>query len=180
MKFTPLALNGPVLVDIDPKRDARGLFARTYCDEEFARAGLNTAWRQLNLSVNTDAGTLRGMHFQRPPAAEVKLVRCLRGAVRDVVVDLRRDAETFGAVYNVTLDASLHNALYIPEGFAHGFQTLQPGCELQYMHSNLYAPGHEGGVNPLDPALGIEWPLPPVNMSERDRNLPDLKEVEPL
>lgn len=180
MIFSPLPLAGAVSIDIDPREDARGMFARLYCDDEFAAQGLNTTWVQMNISVNTHAGTLRGLHFQRPPADEIKLVRCLRGMALDVIVDLRRDSDTFGRHTAVTLDGARRNAIYIPKGFAHGFQTLQDGSELQYLHSTAYAPGHEGGINPLDPALGIDWPQPPVQMSDRDRDLPPLKECDPL
>lgn len=180
MKFTPLALSGAYQVEIEPHLDARGLFARIYCDEAFAAAGLNTRWRQMNLSVNTKTGTLRGLHFQRPPADEIKLVRCLRGAALDVIVDLRAGSATFGQHLTLELNAEARHAIYIPTGFAHGFQTLQPETEMQYSHSNIYAPGHEGGVNPFDPALAIDWPLPPAELSDRDRNLPVLKDIDPL
>lgn len=178
MIFRPLPLPGAFEIEIAPHEDARGLFARIFCEKEFSARGLTTRWVQMNVSLSRAAGTLRGMHFQRPPAAEVKLVRCLRGRALDVIVDLRRDSPGFGRHCALTLDPERRNAIYIPEGFAHGFQTLAPDTELMYFHSAAYAPEHEGGVNALDPALGIDWPLAPVNLSARDRALPPLNRTE--
>ena len=180
MNFIPLSLSGAYEVQLEPRSDERGFFARMYCDEEFAAHGLNTNWPQINMSHSVEVGTLRGMHFQRSPHREVKLVRCLQGCVADFIVDLRSDSETFGEFLTVELSGDLRNAIYIPEGFAHGFQTLKSNSELQYFHSTPYAPSSEGGVNPLDPALGIDWPLEPRNLSERDTALPRLKDVPPL
>ncbi len=179
MIFTPLPLPGAWEIGLEPRSDARGLFARIFCEREFAANGLVTHWVQMNVSLSRERGTLRGMHFQRAPAAEVKLVRCLRGRAFDVIVDLRPGSANFGRHCAVTLDPDRRNAVYVPEGFAHGFQTLEPDTELQYFHSAAYAPEHEGGVNALDPALGIDWPLPPVNLSGRDRALPPLNRTDP-
>ncbi len=178
MIFRPLPLPGAFEIEIAPHEDTRGLFARIFCEKEFSARGLATRWVQMNVSLSREAGTLRGMHFQRPPAAEVKLVRCLRGRAYDVIVDLRRDSASFGRHCAVTLDPGRRNAIYVPEGFAHGFQALKPDTELMYFHSAAYAPEHEGGVNALDPALGIDWPLAPVNLSPRDRALPPLNRTE--
>ena len=180
MIFAPLAIAGACEITLERREDARGFFARSYCDKDFAAQGLNTCWVQMNLSMNLTAGTLRGMHFQRGPAAEEKLVRCLRGRAHDVIVDLRAGSPSFGRHAVVVLDSAALNAVYIPKGVAHGFQALAPETLLQYHHSTAYAPGHEGGVNPLDPELAIDWPLPPVQLSDRDRALPVLKEISPL
>ncbi|MEP1329427.1 dTDP-4-dehydrorhamnose 3,5-epimerase family protein [Pseudophaeobacter sp.] len=180
MKFIPLALTGAYEVQLEPRRDARGLFARTYCAAEFAQHRLNTSWPQMNMSVSLGAGTVRGLHFQREPAAEIKLVRCLRGRALDVIVDLRSGSRTYGQHLALELCAETRNAIYIPKGFAHGFQTLEEEVELQYLHSTPYAPGHEGGISPTDPDLAIAWPLAIHQMSERDMALPPLSEVTPL
>lgn len=180
MKFREMPLPGAYEIILDKHVDERGFFARIYCDEEFAAQGLNTQWAQMNVSFNADEGTLRGLHFQREPAAEIKLVRCLGGRVLDVILDLRAGSESYGRHCTVTLDATLGNAIYIPTGFAHGFQTLTPNATLQYAHSTPYRPGYEGGINALDPDLGLEWPLPPVNMSGRDLALDSVTECDPL
>lgn len=180
MIFRALPLSGAYEITLEKRADSRGFFARYYCDDEFAAHGLNTTWVQMNLSSSDAKGTLRGLHFQREPAAEVKLVRCVQGRMWDVIVDLRRGSATFGRHCAVTLEANAANAIYIPKGFAHGFQTLVVDCRLQYAHSTPYAPGVEGGINPLDPDLAIDWPLPPANMSDRDRALTALKDCEPL
>ena len=180
MIFAPLPLEGAFEIALERRADTRGFFARIYCDDEFAGAGLNTHWVQMNLSLTAEAGTLRGMHFQRPPAGEVKLVRAAKGRAHDVIVDLRAGSATYGRHAVVVLDAETRNAVYIPEGFAHGFQALLPETELIYAHSRTYAPGHEGGIHPLDPGLAIDWPLPPRHLSARDDALPALKELAPL
>jgi dTDP-4-dehydrorhamnose 3,5-epimerase len=180
MIFRELPLSGAWEINIERREDARGFFARSYCDGEFSDHGLNTTWVQMNVSFSQTKGTLRGLHFQREPAAEVKLVRCLSGQVFDVIVDLRSGSPTFGQYCSVMLDGELRNSIYIPVGFAHGFQTLSDGCELQYSHSSAYQPGHEGGINALDSVLDITWPLPPTVMSDRDRALVPLTECKPL
>ncbi len=180
MIFTPLPLAGAFEVLLEPRKDARGFFSRFYCEDEFSQHGLNTDWVQMNLSLTRGRGSLRGLHFQRGAAAEVKLVRCLRGRVYDVIVDLREGSTSYGHHVGVELDAERRNSIYIPEGFAHGFQTLEDEAELQYFHSKPYSPGHEGGVNLMDNDLAIDWPLPPAQMSERDESLPPFKEVLPL
>lgn len=180
MIFAPLDLPGAYEIRPEPRGDARGLFARIFCAEDFARQGLNTDWSQMNVSLSRETGTLRGMHFQRAPAAEVKLIRCLRGKALDVIVDLRKGSECYGRYLMLVLDPETRNAIYVPQGFAHGFQTLAADTELQYFHSAPYTPELEGGVNPLDRDLGIDWPLEPVNLSPRDQALPLLKDVAPL
>ena len=180
MKFTPLAIQGIMEITLDRLGDDRGFFARTFCMEEFAKAGLQTVWTQMNTSFTATAGTLRGMHFQRAPMTDAKLIRATQGDVYDVAVDLRAHSPTFGQTCAVTLSATSGNAVYIPQGCAHGFQTLTADVVLHYCHSENYAPDHEGGVNARDPALGIDWPLPVGEMSARDRALPALTEVTPL
>ena len=180
MIFTDLPLSGAVVVDLEPRQDARGFFARSFCAETFAARGLVSQFVQMNASYSHRKGTLRGLHFQRPPAAEVKMVRCVAGAVFDVIVDLRAGSPTFGRWTGVELSATNRRMIYIPRGFAHGFQTLSDGAELIYWHDTPYAPGHEGGVHFADPDLAIDWPLPPVDLSTRDASLPRLAEQEPL
>lgn len=180
MKFVQLAIAGAWEVAIEPRSDSRGYFARIFCRKEFAANGLSTEWEQMNVALSTQAGTLRGMHFQRPPHAECKLVRALRGRAFDAIVDLRAESATYGKHAAVTLDSELGNAIYVPEGFAHGYQSLTDGCELQYFCSSAYAPEAEGGVQALDPALCIDWPLPVTVRSEKDMALPPLSEVAAL
>jgi dTDP-4-dehydrorhamnose 3,5-epimerase len=180
MKFTPLALSGAFRIDLDRRGDARGFFARLFCREEFAEHGLATDWVQMNTSYSRERGTLRGLHFQRPPMAEAKLVRCLKGAIRDVIVDLRAGSPTYGQHAAIDLDDDNRAMVYIPQGFAHGFQTLTPDAELLYMHSAFYSPAHEGGVHHADPDIGIAWPLPVAEISDRDRNFPFLNALDPI
>jgi dTDP-4-dehydrorhamnose 3,5-epimerase len=159
---------------VEPVRhhDERGYFARTYDHDSFSRHGLSTAWRQSSLSFNARAGTLRGLHFQRAPHQEIKLVRCSRGAIHDVIVDLRPSSPAFGKHVAVTLSAGNGICLYIPAGVAHGFQTLEDDTEVAYQITADYAPAAAAGVRFEDPALGIAWPLPVTVISERDRQLP--------
>ncbi|TFH29982.1 MAG: dTDP-4-dehydrorhamnose 3,5-epimerase [Deltaproteobacteria bacterium] len=172
MIFTELALRGAFLVDIEPREDDRGYFARSFCREEFFRHGLKVEVAQCNISFNRRKGTLRGMHYQIPPKAEAKLVRCTRGAVHDVIVDLRDDSPTFHRWVGVELSGGNSRSLYIPEGFAHGFQTLEDDSEVFYQMFASYSPDHACGVRWDDPALGIEWPLPDPIVSARDRSFP--------
>jgi dTDP-4-dehydrorhamnose 3,5-epimerase len=180
MIFEPLAINGAYKITPEKLGDNRGAFARVYCAETFAAHGLNTQWEQMNTSINAAKGTLRGLHFQRPPHAEIKLVRCVRGRVFDVFVDLRKGSPDFGKVCTVTLDSAALETVYIPAGCAHGFQTLTDDVELHYCHSQPYHPAHEGAVNPTDPALAINWPLPVSTISERDKNHPPFATIEPI
>lgn len=154
--------------------DARGHLCRLFCAEELEAAGWDTPVAQINQTRTAARGTLRGMHFQRPPHAEKKLVMCLRGTVLDVAVDVRAGSPTFLHWHAVELSGDNDLGFLIPEGFAHGFQALTDDVEMLYLHSAPYAPGAEGGLNPLDPRLGLPWPLPPGEMSERDRAHPML------
>jgi dTDP-4-dehydrorhamnose 3,5-epimerase len=180
MIFTELPLTGAFRIDLERRQDDRGFFARMFCAREFAAARLPTAWVQMNDSFSARAGTLRGLHFQRPPMAEAKLVRCLKGAVFDVIVDLRRGSATFGRWTSLHLDEENRAMIFIPPGFAHGFQTLRPDTELLYLHSEFHSPGHEGGLAHDDPALAVPWPLPVTGLSPRDAAFPALDAIEPL
>lgn len=172
MRFIETALAGAFVVEPEPIADHRGFFARVFCADEFRQHGLTPAVAQCNLSRNVARGTLRGLHYQVPPAAEAKFVRCVRGAVVDVIVDLRPDSPTHLQHVAVELTAAEHRALFVPECFAHGFQTLEDDTEILYQVSEFYAPGHEGGLRHDDPALGIDWPLPVSEISDKDRGWP--------
>ncbi|MCW3480613.1 dTDP-4-dehydrorhamnose 3,5-epimerase family protein [Neisseriaceae bacterium JH1-16] len=172
--INPTLLSGLVEVERQVLPDHRGAFSRLFCAEELHAHGFDGPIAQINHSYTRQCGTLRGMHFQHAPFAEIKLVSCIRGRVLDVAVDLRRDSPTFLSWHSIELSAERHNALLIPPGFAHGFQTLEDDCELIYLHSQPYQADAEGGINPLDPRLSIAWPLPISECSERDRNHPPL------
>jgi len=169
MIFTETSLAGAFVIDLDMRLDNRGFFARTFSQEVFAARGLDPLVVQANVSFNHRKGTVRGMHFQFPPAAETKLVRCTRGAVLDVIVDLRPESPTFLEHASVELSADNRRSLYVPKRFAHGFQVLEDGTEVTYMTSQDYAPQHEGGLAYDDPGLGISWPLDATEMSPKDR-----------
>jgi len=167
---TPLA--GLMVIERQRLTDARGFLARMFCAEEFAAIGCQRPIAQINHTFTLRRGTIRGMHFQYPPQAEMKLISCLRGEVWDVAVDIRLGSPTFLQWYGTPLSAGNCLALMLPEGFAHGFQALTDDAELLYCHSNVYHPEAEGGLHPLDPDLAIDWPLPPSEMSERDMSHP--------
>lgn len=173
MIFQPLGVDGAYLVEPERIEDARGFFARTWCEREFAERGLNPCVKQCNLSLSLKRGTLRGLHFQAAPYEEAKLVRCVRGAIYDVVLDLRRASPTFLRHAALILRAQDYRAVYVPEGVAHGFQTLVEECEVAYQMSAAYAPECARGVRWNDPAFGIEWPIAEPVLSSRDRAFPD-------
>ncbi|MFN8081049.1 MAG: dTDP-4-dehydrorhamnose 3,5-epimerase [Kineosporiaceae bacterium] len=175
MKFTPTALDGPVLVELDVRSDDRGFFARAFCRQEFTDAGLVPPVEQANLSLNHRAGTVRGMHHQLDPAPEAKLVRCIRGAIVDVALDVREGSPTRWQHVMVELSAANRLAFYVPPYFAHGYQTLVDDTEVLYQVSAPYAPDAERGLRPDDPALGIAWPLPFSLISDKDRSWPLLE-----
>lgn len=170
MIFTATSLIGSYVIDLQPIEDDRGWFARTYCKNEFSKIGHNKDWVQLNHSFTKQSGTIRGMHFQLGPFSEIKLVRCIAGAVFDVIIDLRKDSLTYLKYFGVELSSANKKMIFIPEGFAHGFQTLTTDCELIYHHSQFYTPGVEGGIKFNDPAINIQWPLSVTNISDRDNN----------
>ncbi|HWB93540.1 MAG TPA: dTDP-4-dehydrorhamnose 3,5-epimerase [Puia sp.] len=168
MIFSASPLAGAYLIDLEPFSDERGWFARFYCKSEFAQIGHAAEWVQLNHSVTYRTGTLRGMHFQYPPHGEIKMVRCIAGAIYDVIVDIRAGSPTFLKWFGVELSAANNRMLYIPKGFAHGFQTLADNTALIYHHTEFYTPGSEGGLHYQDPALAIQWPLQVSILSARD------------
>ena len=174
MIFTPTALAGVWIIDPEPVADERGMFARTWCAREFAEHGLNAQIAQCNVSFNHRRGTVRGMHYQLAPHQEAKLVRCTAGAIFDVALDVRPGSPTWGQHVGVTLCAGERRMLYIAEGCAHGFQTLEDGSEVFYQMSEFYAPELGRGVRWDDPAFGIVWPEPVTMINERDRSYPDV------
>jgi dTDP-4-dehydrorhamnose 3,5-epimerase len=173
MRIEPSDLPGAMVVTVDARHDERGLFARVFDAAEFAAAGLPTAWPQCNVSWNVRRGTLRGMHFQREPCGEPKLVRCTRGRVFDVAVDLRRGSAGFAKWVGVELSHERRNALFVPKGFAHGFLTLEDDCEVFYMMGAIFVPELAAGLRWNDPAFAIEWPFAPTVISDRDAAWPD-------
>ena len=176
MTFSPTPLKGSYIINLTPFSDERGWFARTYCENEFREIGHAEKWVQMNHSCTTKKGTVRGMHYQLPPFREIKMVRCIRGKVFDVIIDIRKDSATFLQWFGVELSPEAMNMLYIPVGFAHGFQTLSDNSEMIYHHSEFYTPGAEGGIKYNDPAINIKWPLEVTSISERDLNHPGLTE----
>ena len=180
MKFTETALPGAYIIDIEPRMDSRGFFARAFCQKEFEAHGLKPLIAQANVAHNYKRGTLRGMHFQFPPSAETKVVRATRGGIIDIIIDLRPDSPTYLQHISVELTEDNHCALYVPERFAHGYQVLCDKTETSYQVGEFYAPGVEGGLHYSDPRLKLEWPLPVSVISEKDAAWPllDQQEVE--
>jgi dTDP-4-dehydrorhamnose 3,5-epimerase len=169
MRFVATKLRGAYLIELEPHEDSRGMFARTFCSREFAEHNLATAFVQCSVSFSRKRGTLRGMHYQRRPAAEVKLVRCTAGALYDVIIDLRPESPTYLQHVGVELSARNRRSLYIPEMFAHGFQTVENDTEVFYQISEFYSPAAAIGLRFDDPRLGVTWPLPVTEISEKDR-----------
>jgi dTDP-4-dehydrorhamnose 3,5-epimerase len=180
MIFTETALPGAFIVDLEPHADSRGFFARAFCRKEFEAHGLKPAIAQANVAFNHKRGTLRGMHFQFPPSAETKVVRATRGGILDIIVDLRPESATYLRHVAVELTEDNRRALYVPERFAHGYQTLCDRTETSYQVGEFYTPGSEGGLLFNDPRLGLSWPLPVAAMSEKDEAWPllDVQEAE--
>lgn len=174
MLFTETELPGAWIVDLDKRVDDRGFFARAFCAREFDEHGILSEVRQANLSRSDVAGTVRGMHFQYPPAGETKFIRCIRGAIHDVIVDLRPSSPTFLQHIGVELSADNHRALVVPVGFAHGFMSLADDSEVLYLVTEFYTPAEEGGLRHDDPDLGIEWPRMASTVSDKDRNWPSI------
>jgi dTDP-4-dehydrorhamnose 3,5-epimerase len=174
LTLEPTALAGVHVLQRHPIGDARGYLERLFCDNELAEWLGGGSIRQVNHTLTATAGTVRGMHFQRAPHAEAKIVTCLRGEIFDVAVDLRRGSPTFLRWHGERLSAANHRSLLIPPGVAHGFQTLVPDCELLYFHTMPFAPDAEGGVHPTDPRIGVSWPLPVAGLSPRDAGHPAL------
>lgn len=172
MTFTPLSIQGAYLIQLSPAADDRGIFSRLFCSKELETIGHTKNIVQVNHSITKQAGTLRGMHFQHAQHSEIKMIRCLKGKVFDVIVDLRRGSTTFLKWSGIELSPDLFNMIYIPEGCAHGFQALENNSELIYFHSDFYNADSESAVRFDDPMFSIKWPLTPVNISERDKNHP--------
>ena len=178
MIFTKTALAGATIVDVERREDARGYFGRTYCEREFQANGLPARMVQANVSLTRHTGTLRGMHYQRAPHAEDKLVRCVRGAIWDVIVDIRPESPTYCQWTGVELSESSERMLLVPKGFAHGFVTLTDDAMVHYQVSEFYTPLAEWGARHDDPAFAIKWPVPVLSMSDRDSSWPDFVRQE--
>jgi dTDP-4-dehydrorhamnose 3,5-epimerase len=178
MIFTETKLAGAFIIDLELREDSRGFFARAFCQNEFAEHGLRPVIAQANIAFNRRRGTMRGMHFQFPPAAETKFVRCTRGAILDIIVDLRPESPTYLDHVGVELTADNHRAIYVPERFAHGYQVLEDSTETSYQVGEFYTPGVEGGLMYDDPALNLTWPLQVSEISEKDNNWRPFDEVE--
>ena len=179
MIFTETKLKGAYIIDIDRKADSRGFFARVFCQKEFEAHGLKSVIAQANIAFNVKKGTLRGMHFQYPPAAETKLVRCTRGAILDIIIDLRPESPTYLENIAVELSEDNQRALFVPERFGHGYQALRDNTETSYQVGEFYAPGAECGLLFNDPRLGLQWPLPVSVMSDKDKEWKSLELIEP-
>lgn len=176
MKFTETKLKGTFLIELEKREDSRGFFARTFCANEFRDHSLETKIVQTNMSQTLKKGTLRGMHFQKPPYQETKLVRCTRGAIYDVIIDLRPDSPTFKEWFGIELTAENHKMLFVPRGFAHGFVTLTDDCEVIYEVSEFYTSEFEVGIKYNDPAFNIKWPIKITDISEKDGAYQEFRE----
>lgn len=178
MKFTETRLPGAFMIELEPKTDERGFFARSWCHDEFSAHGLSIRVVQCNIGYSTRAGTIRGIHYQQDPHAEAKVVRCTSGALYDVIIDLRCESPTYGKWHACKLSAAGRNMIYIPEGFGHGYQTLADNTEIFYQTSEFYHPESATGVRYDDPAFGIDWPLEVTSISETDRSWPDFVSLD--
>jgi dTDP-4-dehydrorhamnose 3,5-epimerase len=170
MIFTSVPLKGAYVIDVEKKGDDRGFFARAFCEKEFTKCGLVGHFCQMNNSLSAKAGTLRGMHYQLAPKAETKLVRCVRGSLYDIILDLREDSPTFGHSFGVELSAENRRMMYVPKGFAHGFMTLADDTEVFYFVDEFYSPENERGIRYDDPKFKLQLPAPPSIISEKDMN----------
>jgi len=178
MKFSRATLDGLWLIELELRADERGFLARTFCEREFAAHGLNTRWPQCNLTLTKQRGMIRGMHFQADPKPEIKLIRCTAGAIFDVLVDVRPGSPTFGKWEGFELTAQNRRTLYVPGGFANGFQCLTDNCEVFYQMSEPYVPALARGLRWNDPTVNVRWPLADPVLSERDRHLPSLADLK--
>ena len=169
MKFKETLIKDLWIIEPEPFYDNRGRFYRVYCEEELKRIGHNKTIVQVNSSFTKHKGTIRGMHFQFPPKTEIKIVKCVKGSIFDVAVDLRKDSPTFLKWHGEVLTAENMKLMYIPEGFAHGFQTFEDDCDFLYLNTEFYSPEYEGGIRYNDPKIRIEWPLKAINISQRDK-----------
>ena len=180
MIFTKLPLRGSLKIDLDKKEDDRGFFARYFCEKEFSDQGINLKWVQINTSLSKNKNTLRGLHFQRPPMAEDKIIRCLRGSIWDLIVDLRKNSQTFGKWFGTELNEENRTMIFVPKGFAHGFISLKPNSEILYLVSEFYSPEHEHSLNWNDKEININWPVRPKFISQKDLEAPYLKDLDPI
>ena len=176
MKFIETSLKGAFIIKPQAYEDRRGVFERIFCEKEFKEINHSTKLVQINYSLTNRKGTVRGMHYQNPPMAETKLVKCLRGSIYDVIIDLRKGSDTFLKWYGETLSSKNRRMIYIPEGFAHGFQTLEKNCELLYFHTKFYSPDYEKAIRFDDPRVGINWLTDITETSKRDKSHPLLPE----
>ncbi|MEL6361445.1 MAG: dTDP-4-dehydrorhamnose 3,5-epimerase [Pseudomonadota bacterium] len=174
MKFLPTPLEGAFVVEQEPFSDDRGFFARAFCKAEFSEAGIDLDFVQMNMSGNSRAGTLRGLHYQDETAPEAKFLRCVRGRIFDAIVDMRIGSVTYGQWFGVTLTAEDRRAIFVPPLFAHGYMSLEDDSQVMYQTSAYYAPGTERGVRFDDPGVGIKWPMAPADISEKDKTWPDI------
>jgi dTDP-4-dehydrorhamnose 3,5-epimerase len=180
MKFQQTNLEGNFIINLEKKEDERGFFARYFCEKEFLSKGLNARWVQINNSESKQVGTLRGLHYQREPKGEVKLVRCLKGAIWDVVVDLRHKSATYGKWFGEKLSNENRTMMYVPKGFAHGFISLEPNTEILYLVSEFYTPDLEGALIWNDLGIGINWPIEPLVISDKDKSANSFENTKPL
>lgn len=176
MKFIPTPLSGAYVIELEKRGDDRGFFARAFCIKEFESNGLNQNIVQINNSLSKDAGTLRGMHYQLNPKSEDKIVRCIKGSLYDVIIDLRPESPTYKKWFGTELSAENRLSLYVPKGFAHGFITLEENTEAFYLVTEYYSPEHERGIRYNDPEFNIKWPIEPKLISDKDLNHPDFNE----
>jgi dTDP-4-dehydrorhamnose 3,5-epimerase len=180
MRFSETPLKGAYLIDLEKRADDRGFFARLFCEKEFAQHGLESRFVQVNNSLSTQRGTMRGMHYQLPPHGEVKVVRCVKGSLFDAIVDLRPKSPTYRKWFGAELTAENRTMMYVPVGFAHGFLTTSVDAEAFYLVSSFYAQEAERGLRFNDPAIGIQWPFEPIVVSAKDTAHPDFSEVNHL
>lgn len=180
LKFVELPLKGSYTIDLEKLEDERGFFARYWCKNELSKIGLDANIVQINNSVSKTKGTIRGLHFQRPPTAETKIIRCIKGSIWDVIVDIRFESPTYGKWCGYELTEDNRTMLYVPKGFAHGFQTLVDDVELLYLHSEFYSKNNEGGLSYSDLDLAIDWPLPVAEITSKDKSHPTLRDIQPI
>ena len=176
MKFTETKLKGAYIIELEKFVDERGFFAREFCKNEYEKLGLANNIVQINVSYNKHKGTLRGMHYQLTPKAEDKIIRCIKGSIYDVIVDIRANSETFGEWVGIELSSENRKMIFVPKGFAHGFQTIEENSEVHYFHTEFYSPECEKGIRCNDPKIGIKWPLSITEISKRDESYPLISE----
>ena len=180
MIFNKTKFDSAYTIDLDTIEDERGFFARYFCESEFEAHNLNTEWKQINNSFSKDKFTLRGLHYQVFPSTEVKLVRCIRGSIWDVIVDLRENSETYGELFGTELNESNRKMMYVPKGFAHGFLSLSTNSEIIYLVSDFYSKENERSLLWSDETIGIKWPAPPEIISDKDSVAPELRNILPV